>query len=149
MKLKRDKLDSIFSDLVRCRSNFTCEHCGKPFPGFGPELVGLHCSHYLSRAHWATRLDPRNGLAHCAECHDELGNNAYKFREHFHDRRGEAVERELRILKNRVKQVSSSEKEQMYQSYKRQLAAMRLARENGDIGWIDFNFEGSDEQEDT
>ena len=53
------ELDRLVSVIVRRRDR-RCVTCG--------EARGLQCSHFYSRRYLATRFDPRNCNAMCAEC---------------------------------------------------------------------------------
>src|SRR5690349_13419351 len=66
--------DYWFSLCVRQRANWHCECCGNYYePWIGkngePANPGLHCSHYIGRANYATRFEPLNVFAHCYGCH--------------------------------------------------------------------------------
>lgn len=65
--MKRNKLDILFSTLVRKKANYTCERCHKYYPeGY---RRGLDCSHYMGRMNKSTRYDPDNGDCLCRGCH--------------------------------------------------------------------------------
>src|SRR3990167_7690933 len=77
MRVKRDKRDAIFSLLIRERSSWLCERCGKQFSR--EDGQGLHCSHFISRRHRSTRWHPDNAAAHCFSCHQYLGEHPMEF----------------------------------------------------------------------
>lgn len=62
-------LDSEFSKFIRSRDSFTCQRCDREFPR---NAFGLHASHFIGRAHRATRWDPDNVDAMCNGCHQYL-----------------------------------------------------------------------------
>ena len=66
MAIKRDALDSLFSDLIRERNCFICERCGIDKSS---DKVNAHCAHVLGRRITRLRHDPRNALMLCASCH--------------------------------------------------------------------------------
>jgi len=75
--VKTSTLDKYFSLLIRTRSAWRCEFCGKSFehdPG------SLHCSHHVSRRYTAggLRWHPYNASAHCVSCHWDLGLHPLK-----------------------------------------------------------------------
>lgn len=139
MRLKRDKYDKVFSDLVRCRANYTCENCRRSFPGPGPELINLDCSHYIGRSHWRTRIHPDNAFSHCKSCHRLLGDNPGAFYHHYVEMRGADKEGELQRASKKPWKVSKVDKELIYKHYVTQLKTMREERKGGNIGWLDFN----------
>ncbi|MBZ5497722.1 MAG: HNH endonuclease [Acidobacteriia bacterium] len=61
-----EMLDREFSVLVRTRANWKCARCGRNFSG---NRDMLHCSHFHSRRHKATRFDLENAAALCWQCH--------------------------------------------------------------------------------
>ena len=66
MKIKTDKYDKRFSQLIRLR-DVVCQRCGKG--------GRLECSHVHSRRHKAIRWDTRNAKALCFTCHQWYGAN--------------------------------------------------------------------------
>lgn len=58
--------DKKFSDWLRERNNYTCEKCGYYEE---PPTKRIQNSHYIGRAHKATRYDPENCDVFCASCH--------------------------------------------------------------------------------
>ena len=71
MAIKRDKWDAVFSDLIRYRDNWTCQRCKKKYK---VKTRGLHCSHFLGRSSYATRLEPANAMALCMGCHRHVSS---------------------------------------------------------------------------
>lgn len=61
MRIKRDPLDVLFSDVVRARDRH-CVWCGK-------QGVRLECSHIYGRRHKGTRWSELNAKALCFTCH--------------------------------------------------------------------------------
>ena len=64
--IKRDASDKWFSDCIRHRANYRCEHCNKQFPGL---VQGFECCHIWGRANKSTRWDAGNAVALCGGCH--------------------------------------------------------------------------------
>ncbi len=58
-----DPLDTLVSQYVRERDNWTCQKCGR-----GRESC-IDAAHIMARRHKATRYDPENLLSLCRECH--------------------------------------------------------------------------------
>lgn len=120
MKIRIDKRDQVFSKLIRLRSRWNCDRCGRYFP----QGHGLQCSHFFSRRHQATRYDPDNAAAHCFTCHQQLGENPVAFaawiRGYLGDVRYEALqERHRRIVKR-----TKADAEALYQHLKGELKAL-------------------------
>ena len=78
MRIKVDKLDVLFSRLVRLRAGGKCEYCGKL-----KLLPHLQCSHFHGRRKRSTRYDPDNAVGVCFSCHQYLGSNPYQHTEFF------------------------------------------------------------------
>jgi len=82
MKIRRDKLDTLFSEFIRKRAIAKvggCECCltpkrdilkdnGKVFPAWKQ----LQASHFWGRGKKATRFDPDNAVGICFHCHIQL-----------------------------------------------------------------------------
>lgn len=67
--IKRSKADAVFSDWVRERDDWTCQRCQAQFE---KPNIGLHNSHFFSRAKRATRFEPDNCVALCYKCHEHF-----------------------------------------------------------------------------
>ena len=74
MKIKRDKRDALFSELVRERAGWVCERCGKQ-----PERRLLQCAHIFGRRHRSTRWHPANAVCLCFGCHRYFTENPIEF----------------------------------------------------------------------
>ena len=136
MGIKRDKYDKVFSDLVRERSNWTCECCGKHFPE--GRRQGLHCSHVYSRRHQATRYLGLNAFAHCYSCHQQLGGSPIEFTAWVRNQLGDGAFDRLREAHNTVVKRTKAEKEELYAHLKEELKKIQEKRKNGETGYIDF-----------
>lgn len=78
--------DRKFSTLIRAMANWTCETCGAQ-----PEDRGeLHCSHYKSRRHLATRWMPTNAICQCWRCHGQYELDKAELRKVFVRKYGDA-----------------------------------------------------------
>ena len=129
--MKRNKYDAVFSDCIRERDGWTCQVCGKSYP---PKSQGLHCSHFYSRRHQATRYDPNNACAKCFSCHQRMGGNPVLFAEFIKKYLGPILFDELREKHNQIRKWTKSEKEEMYLHYKSELERLKNLREKGKIG---------------
>lgn len=87
-KIKLNPTDTVFSQCIRERANWTCERCGKVYT---PPTRALHCSHFHSRGKWGTRFDPDNCEALCYGCHSHMGGNPALHRERILEKLGEEL----------------------------------------------------------
>lgn len=133
--VKRDKYDTVFSDLVRERANFTCEYCRinyRHIPGY------LHCSHVFGRRNQSVRLHPDNAFAHCLKCHEYLEENPVEFAEWAKDQLGRQQYDRLRLLSNKPTKFKPWEKELIHQHYLKERRRLRTLRKDGVITRIEF-----------
>jgi len=135
-QMKRDKLDAIFSELVRERASWTCERCGKYYPE--GNRSGLHCSHIYSRRHAATRTHPLNAVAHCFPCHQFYGSNPVLGGKWAADYLGDGAIKILEELLQRPVKYTKADKEEAYQHYKKEKERIKKLRKAGVIGRIEF-----------
>src|SRR3990167_9446493 len=127
MRVKRDKRDAIFSLLIRERSSWLCERCGKQFSR--EDGQGLHCSHFISRRHRSTRWHPDNAAAHCFSCHQYLGEHPLEFAEWIKQRLAPFHRAaKLRALSQVVAKFSKKDLESIYQFMKTQHKGMMAWR---------------------
>ena len=61
MAIKRDAADKWFSDVVRQKAGFQCEHCGK-------KDGRMECAHIWGRAAKSVRWSMDNALCLCHYC---------------------------------------------------------------------------------
>ncbi len=139
--MKRDALDAAFSEAVRERDDWTCNHCGiidtNAQMGGRPSI--MDCSHIISRKYVSTRTYPDNALCICRGCHRKLGDNPPE-----HARLAKQVLGETRYgmltdrhANNKIK-YSKLDKRDMTKHYRDELKRMRKARLNGRDGLIDL-----------
>ena len=136
MKIRRDKRDTVFSSLVRGRTNWTCEVCKRYFPEGNRQ--GLHCSHHYSRRHKGLRYHPQNASAHCYACHQRLGENPLEFAAWINAKIGTESAENLRIMATRISKYSKPELEDIYQNMQAELVRMESLRADGDTRRIEF-----------
>ena len=139
MSLKRDKFDAVFSELVRERTNWQCDYCGKIFdPTDSQDRQKLHCSHFKSRRHKSTRYHPYNAFAHCVGCHRKLGEDPYEFNAHAEITYGEmTIDRVARLANVPIK-LKQWQLDEIYQHMKVELSSMREKRLQGFTGRLEF-----------
>lgn len=139
MALKRDKFDAVFSELVRERTNWQCDYCGKIFdPTDSQERQRLHCSHFKSRRHKSTRYHPYNAFAHCIGCHRKLEEDPYEFTAHAEITYGEmTIERVARLAGVPVR-LKPWQMDELYQHMKSELKRIQALRADGFMGRAEF-----------
>ncbi len=136
MKIKLDKIDKVFSRLVRCRANWTCEKCGTFYEEGNRQ--GLHCSHIYGRARKSTRWSDLNAVAHCMGCHRFLTANPIIFSEWAKDYLGDENYFKLTRLANTPTRLNDSIKKEIYDDLRAQLKVMERARDEGEEGYLPF-----------
>lgn len=129
-------LDEVFSQLVRERANWTCEHSGRYFAE--GERQGLHCSHLFSRRHLATRWHPDNAFAHSYRSHQELGGNPVLFARWASERLGDGRIQMMEERYRSVRKYTPRDLEEMLEHYTQELRAMRGKRAVGCPDRIEF-----------
>lgn len=134
--MKRDKIDDTFSKLVRERAEWTCECCGKEYPE--GQRQGLHCSHFYSRRHKATRWSPMNAAAHCFSCHQKLGGNPVEFSAWIEKHIGSGALEILRERAHSICKLTKADKEDIYKHLKSEYKRMMALRADGVVGRIEF-----------
>lgn len=138
--MKRDKLDDIFSKLIRESYNWTCCKCQKYFPE--DRRQGLHASHIYSRRHKLLRWHPLNVVAHCYGCHQWFGGHPVLGGAWAVDYLGKGV---IEMLEDRLRErrkYTKADKEEMYQHYKEEyerVRKLRMAGETGNIEVVPFD----------
>jgi len=110
-----EKLDVIFSKLVRTKSEWRCDRCGADHSFSHEEL---HCSHFMGRRYRATRWDFDNCFAHCRECHHYLGLNPVIFRRWALKMMGNEKYHHVRIKAETVTKLTEADKERLYSRLK-------------------------------
>lgn len=134
VKIKRDKVDIVFSQLIRERDDWTCQRCGTKY---APNSRGLECSHFFSRRHQATRHDPDNACAKCSGCHSYLGGEPILFQSWIRTYLGEVRYSELLEKHRMIKKRTKVEKAELYQHLKSELAKLQAKRAAGHTGVLE------------
>jgi hypothetical protein len=93
MKIKTDKYDKLFSQLIRLRDT-QCQRCGKG--------GRLECSHIYSRRHKGLRWDTRNAKALCFNCHRWWHENPAEAGDWLQSIIGQDNADKLRLMANHV-----------------------------------------------
>lgn len=133
--IKRDKLDAVFSDLVRERADWTCEYCGR---NYSDRRQGLHCSHLFGRRHKSTRHHPDNAFAHCYGCHQRLGANPAVFVRWAESRLGLTRFEWLMERHQQIVTRTKAEQAELYQHLKSERKRILNMRAQGVTGRLEF-----------
>ena len=137
MKIKPE--DKWFSRCVRERANWICECCGKAYE---ENSQGLHCSHFFSRRHKATRWSPINAAAHCFSCHQRLGGNPIEFADwiatYLDKHYGPLAYPTLIEQKNSIIKITKKDMQEIAIHYQGQYHWLKKLRAEGDNGRIEF-----------
>ena len=138
MSLKRDKIDNIFSLLVRERVDFTCEVSGRYYPP-GLQRKGCHCSHLWGRRNTATRYHPDNAFCHSMSAHKRFSENPVEFRDWALETLGGEKYQIVKELANDGKlKFTRADKEELYQHLRKEYKRMEEQRMDGVVGRLEF-----------
>lgn len=104
--------DNYYSKWIRESKDYTCEMCGYYE---APPTPRIQCSHYIGRAHKATRFYPPNTDVLCATCHHKMEDlKQYDYRDWKIKQMGEKAHNKLK-----AKQLTSlGEKDAIYNCMK-------------------------------
>lgn len=133
--IKRDKLDAVFSDLIRERVDYICQRCQRDFR---QNTRSLHCSHVFGRAKKSTRWHPDNALALCVGCHENMGQHPIDHAELVKSLIGSQKYDRLRYIASKPTKFTKSDKEYIYQHYKGEKKRLLALRSEGQQGRIEF-----------
>jgi hypothetical protein len=133
MPVKIDKLDAVFSKIIRLRAGYRCEVCRTAYPDGGK---GLHCSHHWSRRHQSTRYDFDNASSMCWGCHQKLGGNPIQFQSWIESYLGETRYALLNERHQQIKNRTKHDREELYQHLRGELAKLEA-----DAGYWPVNYD--------
>jgi len=134
MKIRRKKLDIVFSNLVRERVNYTCQAC---CTNKRHEPSTLDCAHIMSRRSVGLRWHPRNAIALCRSCHMFYTDHPFDWSDWCRDQFGGDFVAELRLVSNKTVSWSTKLREDIYKHYKDQYLLMQTDRLVSEL-MIDF-----------
>ena len=125
MKSKRSrleaKLDKIFSLYIRIRDAdngiVSCVTCGKT----KHYKDGMHCGHFQSRRHKATRWNEKNCHTQCAGCNTFNQGEQYIHAKYIDNRYGNGTAQELEQLARTSVKWSIHELETMIEMYQKKV----------------------------
>ena len=129
-RMKIDKYDKIFSQVVREAADWECEICHR-------SNIRMECSHDRSRRYVLTRYDPRNAICSCSGCHRRTTESADDHVESFRRIKGSEVRQLMRELSNSRGRLKKFEREAIHKHYKRELGRIKALRMNGKVGKIE------------
>lgn len=132
--MKRDKYDTLWSDLVREAADWTCERCGREFPE--RKSQAFHCSHYIGRRYQATRFAPDNCFGLCYPCHNYLGERPHDHKAWAMDQLGVHRYEKLIALGRTTVRRRKAEKESMHKHHREELARILKDRKRGVVGAV-------------
>ncbi len=72
MGIKRESCDKWFSDVVRQKSGYVCEHCER-------NDIGMDCAHIHGRRAKSVRWSLDNAVCLCRVCHMNFTSNPVDF----------------------------------------------------------------------
>jgi len=129
--VKRDKVDIVFSNLVRERANHTCECCGRQ--------GRMEASHFYGRRDRKLRWHPDNASCLCHTCHRRFTENPNEHVAWYETLVGSGVMDMLRERHNdnRIK-YSKVDLEDIYKHLKSEYAKMLEVRADGYNGRLEF-----------
>ena len=113
MKIRIDKLDVLFSELIRKKAKGKCQKCGKDV-GF----KRLQTSHFWGRARKSTRWDEDNAVALCFTCHIYFTANPY---EHVMWYQSDLGMERFVALRDRMMDMTKVDKEELLEVYKQKI----------------------------
>lgn len=109
--MKRDKLDALFSTIIRFRDRYKCSRCNKVYPS---NSAGLHCSHHVPRTFKRLRWNPLNASALCYPCHMWYGGEPYESAGWLAEHLGPEKHAELMRQKQEPFKLNKTTKEDIY-----------------------------------
>ena len=125
-KVKRDKIDKVFSELIRRKSKGVCA-VSKVMPDICKSPInkwkyGMDCSHTgFGRRNQSTRFSFLNCDAVCKGCHRKLGESSIFASSFKYKQLGARKFNELTDESNKVCKRSKADKEDLYKDLKEQL----------------------------
>lgn len=130
MKVKRKKLDIVFSNLVRERANYICQAC---CTNKRNEKATLDCAHIMSRRSLSLRYHPNNAVALCRSCHMFYTEHPFDWNDWCQDQLGGDFIAELRLVSNQTVKWTAALKEEIYIFYKGELKRIEEERKNSSL----------------
>ncbi len=139
--MKRTVLDAVISDLIRERSDWTCERCGKIYEEgrIKGKCRSLENSHWTGRGGKSTRWFPDNLNAFCTGCHFYMGGAGRLEYDTFKKKElGMTRFDDLVLRCNKPRKYTPADRKDMLIHYRAQWKWLRNRRKRGETGYIDF-----------
>lgn len=133
MAIKRDKLDAVFSDLVRERAGWRSEYSSRTDGQ-------LECCHVYGRRKRSVRWHPMNAFCLTHDEHRHFTENPIAFAHFVNAKLGSDNVYELSKLANTPLKLTQRQREGLYQHYKEELRLMQEMRAEGVMHRLSFNF---------
>ena len=114
MAIKRDQADKWFSDVVRQKANYTCEHCHKTDSR-------MECAHIYGRRLKSVRWSLDNAVCLCHWCHRDFTENPLKFTDWLDQYFGSGHLDLLREKKNSLLKANDLVKKEVSDHYRSEL----------------------------
>ncbi len=99
MKISLRKTDTLFSQYLRKKRNWSCEKCHK----FCPDGKGLQISHFWGRRNENTRFDEENCDVLCFYCHQYFHERPAEYTEWKRKQLGEREYKKLMLRANQYR----------------------------------------------
>ena len=115
----KNKLDGVFSELVRWSNPAHCVTCGASH-----HRKKLQAGHFVSRVHLATRWDERNVHPQCMACNVWKRGSPAEFSLFLTTKYGPNILQELVDLKHSTVKFTRSDLEAKCQEYRERLRAL-------------------------
>jgi hypothetical protein len=136
--MRRDKYDSVISDLVRQRADMRCQYQNCSYASPSEKDRNLHASHFNSRgAGNVCRYDTDLIFSLCAHHHKYVENHPQEHTKMVEKLVGKRFLENKAELHSKPYKMTKAEKEEMYLHYKSELARIKELRMNGKKGYIE------------
>jgi len=117
MRVKRDKIDDIFSKMIRTRDKYICQKCGSKYD---QSSTGLHCSHNVPRRYLRLRWTPLNAISLCFACHHWYGSEPYESGKWLEEYMGKRNFKNLMEMKQQKLKINKTAKKDIYEVLKQE-----------------------------
>lgn len=132
MALKRTTEDAYFSDCIRLRSDWTCEHCGLEF--HGPDKA-IQCCHIYSRKFNVLRWSADNAVCMCGSCHAKFTDAPPEFTHWLVSHLGEGHLKLLKEKKQGMLKMNKLVKKEIRDHYREEFKRMSETGQRDLVSW--------------
>ena len=134
VKTRHNKLDKLFSKLIRERDDWTCRASGE---NKRHEPASLHCAHIMGRRHVGLRWHPMNAVSLTPAKHFYFTERPFEWTYWCEEEFGKDRVTELRRVANVTVKWPKSLREDIYQHYKGELERLQKMRLEGVTGRLE------------